>query len=59
MSQADVDTIRRRIGVDTARQINEDANLGIADGGALYFVMPEAALAARRFDRIMGVVQSH
>ena len=43
-------------------QIEEDLNvpsLVIGDGGNLYFVMPEADLRARRFDRVMGIMQCH
>jgi uncharacterized protein DUF1963 len=43
-------------------QIEEDVaidNLGIGDGGAIYFVMPEADLCARRFDRVVGIMQCH
>jgi uncharacterized protein YwqG len=40
-------------------QINEDHGLVIGDGGALYFVMPEADLHARRFDRVMGIMECH
>jgi hypothetical protein len=43
-------------------QIEEDPgvpNLGIGDAGILYFVMPELDLLARRFDRVMGIMQCH
>ena len=40
-------------------QINEDQGLVIGDGGALYFVMPEGDLHARRFDRVMGIMECH
>jgi Domain of unknown function (DUF1963) len=43
-------------------QIDEDRDvpgLIIGDGGSLYFVMPEADLRARRFDRVMGIMQCH
>jgi len=29
------------------------------DAGALYLVIPEADLAARRFDRVLGIMQCH
>src|SRR5215211_1465282 len=43
-------------------QIEEDRDvpsLAIGDGGNLYFVIPEADLPARRFDRVMGIMQCH
>jgi Domain of unknown function (DUF1963) len=43
-------------------QIEEDRDvpgLIIGDGGSLYFVMPGADLRARRFDRVMGIMQCH
>lgn len=43
-------------------QIEEDRDvpsLGFGDGGNLYFVVPEADLRARRFDRVMGIMQCH
>jgi hypothetical protein len=38
-------------------QIEEEDGLAFGDAGALYLVMPEADLAARRFDRVMGIMQ--
>jgi hypothetical protein len=40
-------------------QINEDEGLTIADGGALYFLILEDDLRARRFDRVIGDMQCH
>jgi len=40
-------------------QIDEDDGLVIADGGVLHFVMLRSDLAARRFDRVIGVMESH
>jgi hypothetical protein len=43
-------------------QIGEDSQiprLGFGDAGNLYLVLPEADLRARRFDRVMGIMQCH
>ena len=40
-------------------QVNEDDGLGIADGGALYFLILDSDLRARRFDRVIAVLDSH
>lgn len=40
-------------------QINEDAGLVIADGGVLHFVILRSDLEAQRFDRVIGVMESH
>ena len=40
-------------------QISEDEGLTIADGGELYFVILRSDLAARRFDRVVGIMDSH
>lgn len=40
-------------------QVNEDDGLIIADGGVLHFVMLRSDLRARRFDRVVGVMESH
>ena len=39
-------------------QFEETEGLTFGDAGALYLVMPEADLRARRFDRVMGIMQS-
>jgi hypothetical protein len=36
-----------------------DAGLSMADGGSVYFVIQRADLVARRFDRVLAIVQSH
>jgi uncharacterized protein YwqG len=38
-------------------QIEETEGLTFGDAGALYLVMPRADLLARRFDRVMGIMQ--
>jgi hypothetical protein len=40
-------------------QIGEDEGLVIADGGELYFVILRSDLEARRFDRVIGIMDSH
>ena len=40
-------------------QIEEQGGLTIADGGVLYYAIPRRDLAARRFDRVAVVMQSH
>ena len=40
-------------------QINEDDGLAIADGGALHFVILRSDLEAGRFDRVIGIMESH
>jgi hypothetical protein len=40
-------------------QIEGQDDLVIADGGALYFVIPRKDLEARRFDRVIGIMDSH
>lgn len=39
-------------------QIEEAEGLVFGDAGALYLLIPEADLRERRFDRVMGIVQS-
>jgi uncharacterized protein YwqG len=38
-------------------QFDSDGDLMFGDAGALYFVVPEADLRERRFDRVMGIMQ--
>ncbi len=40
-------------------QIEEEPTMAFADGGALYFLLPEQDLAVRRFDRVAVLLQSH
>jgi Domain of unknown function (DUF1963) len=40
-------------------QIEEQDGLTIGDGGVLYFVMLKHDLEARRFDRVIGIMDSH
>src|SRR5215218_4855980 len=40
-------------------QINEEDDFLIADGGGLYFMILRSDLRARRFDRVVGVMDSH
>jgi hypothetical protein len=40
-------------------QIGEDGGLTIADGGELYFVILRSDLEARRFDRVIAIMDSH
>ncbi|WP_026911153.1 DUF1963 domain-containing protein [Patulibacter minatonensis] len=40
-------------------QFDEADGLEFGDAGALYLLIPEADLAAARFDRVMGVMQCH
>ena len=40
-------------------QIEEGAGLVIADGGILHFVILRSDLEARRFDRVIGMMESH
>lgn len=40
-------------------QIHEEEGIEIGDSGAIYLVIPEADLHARRFDRVMGIMQDH
>lgn len=39
--------------------IHEEEGIEIGDSGAIYLVMPEADLHARRFDRVVGLMQDH
>jgi hypothetical protein len=50
--------------IDPARwrllaEIGETRDLILGDGGVLYFLIPEKDLAARRFDRVIGILDSH
>lgn len=49
------------VGWTLLAQVNEEPaiDLAIGDGGALYFVIPAIDLAARRFDRVLAVMQCH
>lgn len=40
-------------------QINEDDDLVIADGGVLHFVILRRDLEQGRFDRVVGMMESH
>ena len=40
-------------------QIEEQGGLTVADGGVLYYAIPRRDLAARRFDRVAVIMQSH
>jgi hypothetical protein len=40
-------------------QINEEHGLTIADGGVIHFVILEKDLEAGRFDRVIGMMESH
>jgi hypothetical protein len=40
-------------------QINEEHGLTIADGGAIHFVILRKDLEAQRFDRVVGIMESH
>lgn len=40
-------------------QLNEDKGFVIADGGVLHFVILRSDLAAGRFDRVVGIMESH
>ena len=40
-------------------QFSEAGDLVFGDAGILYLVMPQADLAACRFDRVMGIMQCH
>ena len=39
-------------------QIEEQDDLVTADGGVLYFIIPRTDLEARRFDRVIGIIDS-
>jgi hypothetical protein len=39
-------------------QIDSTGDLELGDDGALYLLIPEVDLTARRFDRVLGVMQS-
>ncbi len=38
-------------------ETDEIPSLMLGDAGSLYFIMPESDLCARRFDRVMGIMQ--
>ena len=40
-------------------QVEETGELAFGDSGALYLVAPEADVRARRFDRVLGIMQCH
>lgn len=40
-------------------QINEEHGLTISDGGTIHFVILRRDLEARRFDRVVGIMESH
>jgi uncharacterized protein YwqG len=50
---------RRGEGWTLLAQIEETGGLGFGDAGALYLVIPDADLRARRFDRVLGIMQCH
>ena len=48
---------RRGEGWTLLAQFDSADDLMFGDAGALYFVLPEADLRERRFDRVMGIMQ--
>jgi uncharacterized protein YwqG len=48
---------RRGEGWALLAQFDSAGDLMFGDAGALYFVLPEADLRERRFDRVMGIMQ--